>query len=239
MRIIDKDTFAYQIALLLPSGRAWRLYRTGNNKNNMYKLFEAIGVVKTGFYNACYGILNMLIPDNQNFTSADADKWESIMSLETNIIDLESRKAIIYQKMSIRGGGRYKLSAKYIESQLRTAGFDVYVHENRFYNSTTNTYEWQDLSSYLGGVAFQHGEVQHGQNQHGQEATKGTLANYINATKDESFVFGNNWAGVFIVGGQTLGSIASIDATKEQSLRKLLLQIKPLNTTGILLIDFI
>lgn len=239
MRKIDKDTFAYQIALLLPTGRAWRLYRTGNNKNNMYKLFESIGVVKSTFYESCIGILNMLIPDNNNFTNEDATKWESIMLLETNISDLDTRRAIIHQRMSLKGNSRYKLSAKYIEKQLQNAGFDVYIHENRILNTTTGRYERSDWSGYITSVLYEHGMVQHGEIEHGQSKNIGILANYIDAQKDESFLVGNNWGSIFIVGGQTLGTRATIDVTKELAFRKLLLQIKPLNTVGILLIDFI
>lgn len=236
---IDKDSFAYQVSLTLPNGRAWRLYKTNNDKNNIYKLFEAIGEIKAICYHKIMGIMSMLIPDNDNFTAEDATKWEDIMALDSNITDLDSRKQIIYQKMSQGGNSRYKLSAKYIEHQLQIAGFNVFIHENRVLNTTTNKYEWEDWSSYVTTTSYQYGEVEYGDIEYGQQKTTGVLANYVDETKDEQFTIGSNHAYLFIVGGATLGTHASVDSTKKDALRKLILRLKPLNTACIMLVNFV
>lgn len=162
----DKIEIAYQ--RLYPTGRAWayvtRLTRGGkvpfvDGVSNPFVDGDASTFVSAGgsndfnakiarakttgmkrMYDVIYSILDQRFPDNDNFTEDDAENWERVFAIVPNQeATLEERNQRIISKYAYPNGVPERQYYKYIEEQLRAAGFDVYVHENRFQSSSIET----------------------------------------------------------------------------------------------------
>src|SRR5690606_32537660 len=73
------------------------------------------------------------LPDNDGFTADDATDWERRLGMiYSPLVPLADRKLAILRKMNHPGTIKARQNWLYVEGQLRAAGFDVYVHENRF-----------------------------------------------------------------------------------------------------------
>jgi len=114
---------------LYPTGRAFRV------AVDSYKLrvHRALAISEDQAYNDALSTLNSALPDNEDFTEEDAAQWEHRLGLITNeAVLLDTRKAAIIRKMNHPGTVPARQHFTYLEGQLQAAGFDVYVHENRF-----------------------------------------------------------------------------------------------------------
>lgn len=233
------EKIIYLIGSLFPKGRAFRFI--GNNK----RLHEALSVSAVDLYNDSLSVLDSILPDNDNFTKNDATEWEVRLGLITNTnVSLEDRKAAILRKMNYPGTIPARQSYLYLERELRLAGFDVYVFENRWLVGS----EWrtQTIGEVSGGVGF--GEFQLNDFQLGESQLGGyfnnIVANSIYATEDENFDIGSNSRATFFIGGNkpvygAVGTFANVNADREIEFRQLILKIKPANTVAYLFIDYI
>jgi len=67
----------------------------------------------------------------------------------------------------------------------------------------------------------------------------------VNSSDDESALWSNltgiyeQWAGCFFVCGSSFMTIAEVDTARKKELRKLLLEIKPFKSYGVLVVDYI
>lgn len=256
MTINDVGEKIFQLTKqLLPKGRAFKIPNGG--------VREAVerGLIKSEkrFHEDVLSILDSILPDNDNFTEYDATRWEERLGLIVNdSVPLSDRKDAILRKMNHPGDIIARQGADYIESQLQLAGFNVYVHEN------VNEYSFEYLlglgigvtemgSAEMGTVEMasaqayypelfagpEMGEIEMGYAEMGETIFTGILANYLEPEKDAFFNLGSNKSCTFVVGGQDLGSFASVLSTRETELRQLLLKLKPTQTVCGMFINYI
>lgn len=97
------------------------------------KMMDGLAESESRFLDDSFSLLDSLLPDNDNFLTDDADQWEIRLGMITSIgATLEDRKAAITRKLAHPSTIKARQHFVYLEGQLRDAGFDVYVHENRF-----------------------------------------------------------------------------------------------------------
>ncbi len=150
MAIVDKI-----LALtrqLYPRGRAFKMPFGGYFES----LHKALSISEAQAYNDAVSILNNILPDNDDFSAEDSAAWERRLGMivQDEYVLLADRKAAILRKMAFPGNIPARQSYRFLEHELRAAGFDVYVFENiPAQNPLT-------VTSGVGGVLVQHGDFQ-------------------------------------------------------------------------------
>lgn len=91
------------------------------------------------YYDDLLSLLNQIIADNASFDETDASNWERVYALNGNDLTLEERKANILRRQSYPNGVVERCNYLLIEDELQAAGFNVFVHENRFWSGS----EWE------------------------------------------------------------------------------------------------
>jgi len=185
-------------------------------------------------------LYDAIFPTSANFTATDALNWERTLGLPTNeLTDLEDRKLAIIRKLNHPGTIKPRANYRYIQKQLRDAGFDVYVFENRFDDGAggfeTKTVQEVAISNLT--YQIQHGPKSHGSSQHGQTQTY-KIANHIDANVDLSFDVGDDLFHTFFISSATLGVNAVIPQAREAEFRKLVLTLKPVQTVAYAFVGF-
>ena len=217
---------------LYPTGRAFRMAEGKTITKFMY----ALGKSEARAYDFAESTLFRILADNDNFTEEDASLWEARLNLKVDPgVDLETRKALINRKYSYPGGEIYRQNYQFIENQLREAGYNVWVHENRFPDGSGGYYYDDVLTD--GGT--QHSDdVEHSEDVEFGGGNLDLVANY--PISGEQFNIGDdeNQKGTFFIGGQNYPDRAIVRPDLEIEFRKLVLTLKPANTVAILLIDF-
>lgn len=222
---------------LYPTGIAFKMPKGGFFE----KLHLALNESENRAYNAAYGLLDNILPDNANFTEADAYDWERRLGLITGLgVSLEDRKKAIKRKINHPGTIAARQHYLYIQGQLQAAGFDVYVYENRFPygGGTYYTRSIYDVAGLIGTNEFQYGEGQYGDGQYGP--TYGNIiANHIDEVQDQQFYITSNLRNTFFIGGNPLGSFANVNENRKAEFRQLILKLKPAQMIGYLLINYV
>lgn len=246
-----------------PSGRAFKIF-TGSWKEGFYK---ALSMSESRAYIDALGVLDSILPDNANFSAADAALWERRLGIFGNEnSSLEERKQAIERKINQPGTAKARQHYLYIQGQLQKAGFDVYIHENIFQPGNTS----KDPIEVVGttGAAFHATGLQHGQTQLGRIPGIKIIANSIEQEIDDTFVwnriftqnvkqhskniylgsfqhtFGgedsieSDYRNIFYIGGEILGTYASVSKDREIEFRSLILSLKPVQNVGVLLINY-
>lgn len=224
---------------LFPTGRAFKVSE-GSEKEKYIK--GGIQGEKRAYGDAL-SILDSILPDNDNFDTDDAAKWEKSLGLITNnAVPLSDRKMAILRKMNYPGTVKPRENYRFMQAQLQAAGFDVYVYENRFSDGmggyVTLTPVMFSYESF-GLLEVQLGDLQLGDFQLGGLTVVDKIANSLDPVKDRLFNTGSNLKSTFFIGGNSQGSWADVDANRETEFRQLVIKLKPLQTVGFLLIDFV
>lgn len=223
---------------LFPRGRAFRMPAAGDWE----KLTQALAKSEQRGYDDAVSVLNSALPDNDSFSSDDASAWERRLGIISNpSVALADRKLAIIRKMNHPGTIPARQHYLYLQGQLQAAGFDVYVYENRFpdypdgyVTQTPGEFSDDPYPSF----SFQYGDFQYGDFQYG--GTWGNqIANSIYQSVDDNFDLGSNLRSTFFIGGPTPGSWANVDSGRELEFRQLILLIKPVQTVGFLLINYV
>lgn len=224
---------------LYPSGRAFRAPVDGD-----FDLFKkALGRSEARFFDDAKSVLNSQLPDNDDFTAQDATDAERRYGLITNTnVSLADRKLAITRKLNHPGAIPARQNYRYLERELRAAGFDVYVYENRFdYGDGTwytKTPEQFSLETYP-TIDIQHSDqVEHGEYEHGGSNYSNKVANFIEEELDDEFELGDNLRSTFFIGYTPAGTWATLDDERKDEFRELVLKLKPKQTVGLLLIHF-
>ena len=220
---------------LFQKGRAYRIQPGGDKE----KLYKGLAVSEDIAYNEALDIFDSILPDNANFTEEDAEKWERRLGLITNLLtSLDDRKLALLRKINHPGTIVARQHFLYLQGQLRNAGFDVFVHENRFPDGGGG-FETKTPNQILGvsGEAVHSPLIQHGQIQHGSGFNK-KIANSIDPAIDATFNIGNNFRSTFFIGGVAIGDFAIVPASREVEFRQMVLRIKPVQTIAFLFINF-
>jgi len=219
MAVID-DILGKMPGMLYPIGRSF-LQVAGNLK----KLHKVISDQLATIYNDANNVIDAMNPTSSAFTADDATMWEEILGIISKgaAVPLADRKAAILQKMRFPGDRRCRLTREYLEDQLRLAGFDVRVYENRF--PSGGTFITKTPAEVLGipmGRAV-YGSFNYGQLNYGSSyALYGVsiIANYIEEAKDAVF------------------SVSNYRERKEE-FRQLILQLKAANLIGFMFVTYV
>lgn len=214
-----------------PTGRVW--YRPENGI--FEKLHEAINLSFVRSINDGKLFLDGLFPDNDNFTLEDATLWEYRLGLITDEnLSLELRKKAIRRKMGHPNNVKARQHQLFIEQQLQSAGFDVWVHENLPPYQSPIDIAAVSLSNTLHGEPTQHGNSTF----HGGDSFS-VIANSIEEI--ESYAIGgeeNLWA-TFFIGGQILGETAIVPASRLREFKELVIKLKPAHLVAFTFINYI
>lgn len=241
MALID-DILLQLTKQLYPSGRAFQIPADGI----LERLHKAINSVQGQAYENGVSLLNDILPDNSEFDSYDCAQWERRLGLVTNTsISLDDRKLAIFQKMAYPGiDSPPRQAASFLQTQLRAAGYDVYVYENRFMVGSPPTLETRTPSDILGVAAgtaildtFELGEVE--LDEDWIDAGITLCVNYLEETKDAEFSIGSNYRSTFYIAGALVSTFASVPIERKESFRQLILTLKPAQTVGILFVNYI
>jgi len=223
---------------LYPKGRAFRLPESGV----LERLHISLNKSEEAAYLDAIGILDTILPDNENFGTDDALDWEVRLGLNVNpALELVDRKAAILRKMNHPSDKLERAHFLFIQKQLQIAGFRVFVYENRFPDgsggfSVKNLARWiEQHYNLLFTVTFQHGQIQHGQSQLFNAFEK--VVNFL-SNEEDSTVNVVNGRQTFFIGGDTPGKYANVKATRETEFRKLILQLKPVESAALLAIRY-
>lgn len=250
-----KDKLKQITKQLYPTGRAFQNRRDGI----IERMHDALIESENQLHEDSQSVLDTILPDNDNFLEAEATRWEQRLGMITNSsVPLAERKLAIIRKMNHPGTILARQSHDYLQDQLQTAGFDVYVHENipeqtvqQILAPFTNSGQlgnFQLGQKQLGSVlsfyselfnCSQLGQFQLGQKRLGSCSYNNKVANYIDEQKDANFNTGSNLKSVFFVGGQVLGTFANVDEDRKDEFRQLILKVKPVQSVGFLFIDYI
>ncbi len=220
---------------LKPKGRAFRFPKGGNADGVLAVTSEAIQTCIT----SVYSILDTILPDNPNFSEADASIWEKRLGLLQGT-DLETRKKAIMRKLNSPGQCKGRLSLIYLQGQLQAAGFDVYVHENKF-SDGMGGYVVNNPGDGTGSYT-QHGLGVHGVSTHGATGFpyNSIVANFDKKELEEPAIFTDSQLrATFFIGGQTFPNFASVPANREREFRKLILTLKGQHLIAYLLINYV
>lgn len=224
------DIFSGLARQLYPTGRAWYMPQNGV----FDKLHKAINLSFVRVVNDCELTIDSLFPDNSNFDEKDASLWEYRLGLVTNTdLSLEVRKQAILRKMAYPNNIKPRQSKLYIESQLRLAGFDVYVHENTIpYKTPADVISLSLSNSQHGGVSQHGGGFQHG------SSNFDVIANESVINESYSVGTGNLWA-TFFIGGENLGDIATIEESRLIEFKELVLKLKPAHLVAFTFLNYV
>jgi len=220
---------------LKPKGRAFRFPKGGNADGVLSVTSGAIQTCVTSIYS----ILDTILPDNPNFSEADAAIWEKRLGLLQGT-DLETRKKAIMRKLNSPGQCKGRQSLIYIQSQLQAAGFEVWLHENKF-SDGSGGYVVTNPGDGTGGYT-QHGLGIHGVSTHGASGFpyNSIVANYDRKELETSPVYSDiELRFTFFIGGQTFPNFASVPKNREREFRKLILTLKPQHMVAYLLINYV
>lgn len=224
---------------LYPRGRAFKVPAGGW----LERLHESLSYSENKAYTDALAILYSLLPDNANFTAQDCDDWERRVGLINSTgVPLATRMLAIKRKIQHPGNVKARQHYLYIQGQLQAAGFNVYVHENRFSDGMGGlmTRTPADLAGYTGYDdidELQHGDGQHGDYQHGG-GWGNLVVNSIDVQRDRLFNIGNNLRSTFFIGGPNPGDYATVPANQEKQFRQLILKLKPTQTVAYLFIVY-
>lgn len=221
------DIFGNLALDLYPTGEAFQFEKLGIAD----KTHTAINKSFVRLINDAFGFLDAQNPFMMDIE--DCRLWEYRLGIITNeSLNLEQRQKAILRKLTQGRNVKYRHTKDYIESQLRLAGFDVYVFENtKPYKTPENLLSLTSSSQH--GSPSQHGTGQ----QHGSNNFQ-IIANSI--LPNENFAVGsqNIWATFFIC-GSTLGEIATIPQNRETEFRELVLRLKPAHLVAYTFINYI
>jgi hypothetical protein len=251
-------------ALLMPKARAWNMPQgtdvlyisetgdyyvgdtgtygyvsTSSDAGIMSRYQLAIAGVYAQSYEDAVGVMDALLPDNDNFTTDDATRWERALGIyRVTGTSLSDRKLAIMQKLTYPVGNVYVQHYLFIQEQLRAAGFDVYVYENRF-DDGMGGYITKTPAQIIGVTPddaifgnIQFGQVQFGSGYHNK------IVQYIEEDKDAGFSIGN-WRTTFYVAGSDITTFADIPTARKDEFRQLLISIKQIEMVGFLFVNYV
>ena len=220
---------------LFPTGRAFGNKLDGVNE----KLFTATDENISDLAADSEGVLDSILPDNDNFTTGDATRWEERLGMITNTaVSLSDRKSAIIRKMNHPGDIPARQSRDYLQDRLQAAGFDVYVYED---NGLTPAENFGILSA---GVAEHATFIEHQTGMpHGDSGNgsvyEDTVANHIDEDTDQYFYVGTNFSRTFMISGNPLSAEADVDVNRKDEFRQLILKLKPAKSVAFLNINYV
>lgn len=207
---------------LLPTGRAFNCFEG----SNFEKLFTSISEVQADAYTEIESILDKILPDNDNFTASDCDRWEKILGVYSGATDtLADRKLALLRKVSFPLNAKGRQHKNYLQQQLRDAGFNVTIYEYSYFkdligivshsldtqHNTTTRHRGLELPSYTGYVM-----------------------NCVNQNEEKEFaVTTESIKRCFYIAGDDF-SFIPITSDRFTEFRNIIMRIKPIQTIAFL-----
>lgn len=221
---------------LYPTGRAYSI----KDGKTISKVHEAINVGFIRLVQDSFFTLDSTLPDNINFSLDDCNLWEYRLGIVSNPnLDIEIRKKAILRKMSFARNIKAGQNKSFIESQLQLAGFDVYVHENKFFEAGEWVYKTpSEILGNIGGNTQYANNVKYGQGVQYGGSTAELIANL--STTSESFAIGTDrlWA-TFFIGAEVLGEYANVPSSRLKEFKELVLTLKPAHLVAFTFVNYI
>jgi hypothetical protein len=221
--------------LLYPSGRAFKMPFGGASE----KLHRGLIASEARLLDDARALFDAIIADNSNYTADDASAWEVRLGIAaSSSTSLADRKKAINQKLNYPGTNGPRQHYVFIQDQLRAAGFDVYIWENKFLGPVTKTPE-QVLGTTTGS-AYHATTLQHATGlQHGNTFSN-KIANYVEERRDAPYVVSDYRFTFFVTGSDSsITTFASIPEARKDEFRQLLLMLKPAHTVGFLFVNYV
>ncbi len=215
---------------LFPSGYAHRTIKDGIKD----KWIEGLALSEQQVYDDADSVLNSMLPDNASFTADDATRLEHMLGMITNpSVSLQDRKDAIIRKLNHPGDIPARQSGDYLQDQLQLAGFNVYVYDT--------TWSIEQLLNAAGwtGDSLQFGDIEFGDGEWGQIMYDDKIVNSLDGYVDKFFLEDSQNRNTFVICGSTLGTPATVDVNRRDEFRQTILRIKPAQTVGYLLINYV
>ena len=208
----------------------------GSGKTEGQKIVAAELKAYERLYTDIFSILNITLPDNDEFSTTDASNWERVLALSNSALTLEERKQAISRKYGYPNGVSERATPNFIQDQLQAAGFDVYVYENRFADGSGG-WETYDPEEAIYG-SFNYGETTYG-NPGVPDST--IIANYIDEDRDSLFAMGDETRApfTFFICGENFLDVADVQEIRKDEFRELILKLKPCHSAGYLIVNYI
>lgn len=221
---------------LLPRGRAWRL----TAEKTLRKFFEGLA----GPYDDARAFVDGVYNDLRPAYTREISKWEVQFGIDYPAADEGDRRAALASAWSASGGQ----SANYLQTLLRAAGFDVYVHE-WWEGANVAPRTVRDPRDYTSVPTI--GTTQSGEAlaQCGESTAQ---CNRFLANDPKYLVHSNltpqappaipstedSWRFFWYVGGQTFGESAIVAASRRTEFERLIYKYKPAHTWVVELVLF-
>lgn len=221
---------------LYPRGRAFNTVKGSVTD----KVHSAFNVSFIRLVNNAKSTIDSTFPDNVNFTPEDCTLWEYRFGIVTDTtLSVEDRRAALLRRMGRGRNVPARQHRNYIEYQLRTAGFDVYVFENGFLEGGVIVYKTPEEIIGAGAGVSQHGGTsQHGIGmQHGGGNSE-VIANSYKPNEPYSVADENLWA-TFFIGGPNLGDMAIVPEKRQEEFRELVLKLKPAHLIAFTFVNYV
>lgn len=229
-----QDTILSLTKQLYPKGRAFWMPKDGFFE----KMHVGLAVSQARAYQDALSTLDSILPDNDNFTEEDATQWERRLGLVSNPdVALSDRKLAITQKIAHPGFIYGRQHYLFLQRELRAAGFDVYVFENRFPDYPSG-YKTMTPEEVTGGAFFnfQYGDIEYGELEY-NTVVYPIIANSIDEEVDKSFNLGNFRSSFFIC-GPVVGDYAEIPLARKLEFRQLVLRVKSAHMAAIVFVNY-
>lgn len=235
-----EDNAVQLLKQLFPDGRAFKFFEG----NAMDALIKAIANSKADVWNDALGVLDSILPDNENFTAEDAAIWVQRLGIYTTTgVDLEDQKKAIARKLNHPGIIKARQAADYLQASLQAAGFDVYVHENIYDDGMGGTVSKSPFEVFGDAIAlavlgaFSLGEAQLASNW--LMGNLSIIANHIEESEGASFGVATDYRNTFYISGSTITNPADVPEVRKTEFRQLILTLKPKHLIGFLYINYI
>lgn len=221
---------------LYPTGRAFNMFKYDIKD----KLHSAINVQFIRFLQDARLTLDSCFPDNDNFDVNDCALWEYRFGMVTNeLLDLSTRKAAIFRRMSRGRNIPARQHILYMQYQLQLAGFDVYIYENGFIEGGVLVHKRPEDILFLQPENVQHG----GNTQHGIGVQHGGINHDVIANSyqpNELYSVGDDYLSkTFFIGGPTFGTTAIVREARQKEFRELVLKLKPAHLVAFTFIEYL
>ena len=205
-----------------------------------YKINKALTLSENRAYSDAVLSDRSILADSKYFGKEDADLWELRLGIPNgSALPIETRRENILRKYAFPGTIIARANYRYVERELRKAGFDVYVHENRFPDGGGG-FETKNYQQFvnLDGFAVHYSSVQLGFMQLG-ERNDHRAVNYLDPILDDPFNIVDNLERTFFIGAETAGEYAEVSLDRKEEFRKLILTLKPTQTLAYLVVNFV
>lgn len=204
------------------------------------RVHRALGRSEKRIYDDSVSVLDTILPDNNNFTTVDATRWEERLGMITNpLVSLENRKLAIKRKLNHPGTIPARQSIDYIQDQLQAAGFDVFCYRstNQLPNQILTPVQMLPLAQHNDDILHMGSNVYHADT-NGPVIFSDCVANHIDAALDANFPISNT-AYYFIISSANIATFADVPIARKNEFRQLILRLKPVNSVALLFINYV